>query len=118
MTERYSGIDNLESMRHARRYNAFLLVAIAEASSGAHRVVDFGAGDGTFARAMRDRGLDVSCVETDPGLRYDLETDATNPDFKHPLVGDRGIDTDNIQPRIGVSWNPYGEGRTVIRGGV
>jgi TonB dependent receptor-like, beta-barrel/Carboxypeptidase regulatory-like domain len=52
------------------------------------------------------------------GLRYDLETGATNPNFKHPLVGDRGIDTDNIQPRVGVSWNPDGEGRTVIRGGV
>jgi hypothetical protein len=52
------------------------------------------------------------------GLRYDLETDATNPDFEHPLVGDRGLDTDNIQPRIGLSWNPDGEGRTVVRAGV
>jgi hypothetical protein len=52
------------------------------------------------------------------GLRYDVETDATNPDFDHPLVGDRGIDTDNIQPRVGISWNPDGEGRTVLRAGV
>jgi hypothetical protein len=52
------------------------------------------------------------------GLRYDLETGAPNPDFEHPLVGDRGLDTDNIQPRIGFSWNPDGEGRTVVRGGV
>ncbi len=52
------------------------------------------------------------------GLRYDVETDATNPSFEHPLVGDRGIDTDNIQPRIGMSWNPDGEGRTVFRVGV
>ena len=51
------------------------------------------------------------------GLRYDLETNATHPNFEHPLVGDRGIDTDNIQPRIGVTWNPDGNGRTVIRGG-
>jgi hypothetical protein len=52
------------------------------------------------------------------GVRYDVESDATNPDFEHPLVGDRGIDADNVQPRIGVSWNPDGQGKTVIRGGV
>jgi len=52
------------------------------------------------------------------GLRYDLETGAPNPDFTHPLVGDRSLDTDNIQPRVGLSWNPDGEGHTVLRAGV
>jgi SAM-dependent methyltransferase len=68
----YSGLDNLEVMRQARRYNRFLIETIAAAGAGARRAVDFGAGDGTFAAAMWRRGMQVTCVETDPGLREAL----------------------------------------------
>ena len=59
------------------------------------------------------------------GLRYDVELP---PKFKAPtglaatgynyLDLQKGIQTDknNIQPRIGVAWDPYGDGKTVIRG--
>lgn len=52
------------------------------------------------------------------GLRYDLDTDGNNPDFTHPLVPNpRGTDTDNIQPRIGFSWDIKNDGAFVARGG-
>lgn len=51
------------------------------------------------------------------GLRYDYDTDGNNPDFQHPLVGDRSADDDNIQPRVGFSWDVTGEGKDVVRGG-
>jgi SAM-dependent methyltransferase len=41
----------------------------------ARPVLDFGAGTGTHARALRDRGIQVSCVEPDPQLRRRLEED-------------------------------------------
>ena len=58
------------------------------------------------------------------GLRYDVEVP---PTFKAPtglaatgynyLNLQKGIQTDknNIQPRIGLAWDPYGDGKTVIR---
>ncbi len=52
------------------------------------------------------------------GLRYDLETSSGNPGFTHPLVGERSRDTDNIQPRLGASWDLSGDGREVLRAAV
>ncbi len=52
------------------------------------------------------------------GLRYDLDTDGNNPDFEHPLVPNgRDADTDNIQPRLGFTWDSTGRGDWVVRGG-
>lgn len=69
----YSGTDNLEVMAEARRYNAFLLdLVLRHADADDRRAVDFGAGLGTFALAARDRGLEVTCVELDDGLRKRL----------------------------------------------
>jgi hypothetical protein len=58
------------------------------------------------------------------GLRYDVEF---APQFKQPsplaqagykILGlQKGIqtDTNNIQPRIGMAWDPKGDGKTVVR---
>jgi hypothetical protein len=58
------------------------------------------------------------------GIRYDVEIP---PTFKPPqglalpayhLLGlQKGIQTDknNVQPRIGVAWDPHGDGKTVVR---
>jgi putative flippase GtrA/SAM-dependent methyltransferase len=64
-TDVYQGTDNLEVMAEARNYNAFLVDLVLEHGHGVARAVDFGAGIGTFAGMVRDRGLDVLCVEPD-----------------------------------------------------
>jgi hypothetical protein len=69
-------------------------------------------------------------VRLNLGLRYDLDTNLRNNDFfygllSNPLYGgldsfvsnDRSNDYDNIQPRLGATWDVNGAGRFVVRGG-
>lgn len=67
----YSGRDNLEAMKQATRYNAFLVRLVQENASGG-RVLDHGSGAGTFARPIAESGADVLCMEPDDGLRTEL----------------------------------------------
>ena len=62
---------NLEVMEQAQRYNRFLLGLVLPLARG-KRVLDFGAGTGTFAHALAAEGVDVVCVEPDAGLREKL----------------------------------------------
>lgn len=57
-----SGGANLEVMEEAVRYNRFLLGLIEPRG----RVLDFGAGSGTFARPLAASGVDLVCVEPHP----------------------------------------------------
>ncbi len=53
------------------------------------------------------------------GVRYDYDTDGNNPDFTHPLEPEkRHVDDNNIQPRVGFTYDLTGKGETVLRGGV
>ena len=54
-------------MTEAKNYNAFLveLVLKNRGKSGSMEAVDFGAGIGTFARMLHERGVNVLCVEPD-----------------------------------------------------
>lgn len=64
----YSGADNLEVMTDAVNYNGWLADLVAQYCGGKGRILDFGAGTGTFAEMLRNRGLTVSCLEPDPTL--------------------------------------------------
>jgi SAM-dependent methyltransferase len=68
----YVGTDNLEAMEGAHNYNEFLIAAISGHAAQGASLLDFGAGTGTHARALRDAGFDVSCVEPDVRLRASL----------------------------------------------
>lgn len=73
MSERlYTGIDNLEVLADAVRYNRFLVDSLVRESTGSATAVDFGAGTGLLTAITRARGLDVVCVEQDPRLEHHL----------------------------------------------
>jgi SAM-dependent methyltransferase len=61
----YTGRDNLEAMQEAHRYNECLLNLVRHAARRGDVLVDFGAGIGTFARALAKEGLSIHCVEPD-----------------------------------------------------
>jgi len=68
----YSGVDNLEIMAGAKRYNSFLIKEILKNSGGATRMLDFGAGVGVFSKAVREKGINVISVEADRMLLENL----------------------------------------------
>lgn len=52
------------------------------------------------------------------GLRYDLDTNGNNEGFTHPLIPEpRETDTNNYQPRFSFTYDLFGNGTNVIRGG-
>lgn len=65
----YSGAENLEIMADAVNYNRFLVDLVTTNSRSGDRVIDFGAGAGTFAAPLAVAGMEVTCVEPDDGLR-------------------------------------------------
>ncbi len=70
----YTGTENLEVMREAKNYNRYLLKLVSSHADRNERIVDFGAGTGTFALPMMAAGYNVSCVESDPTLARFLES--------------------------------------------
>ena len=65
----YTGTDNLEVMREAVNYNRALLDLVKAHARKSDRMLDFGAGTGTFATALAAEGYAVECVEPDPAQR-------------------------------------------------
>ena len=71
----YTGADVLETLDRATNYNSLLLDLILDSSGDCSRMLDFGAGIGTFAKLLRNRGVDVVCVEPDAVMAYGLVRD-------------------------------------------
>ena len=61
----YTGGEVLETLDRATNYNSLLVDLILDSSGDCSRMLDFGAGIGTFAKLLRNRGVDVVCVEPD-----------------------------------------------------
>jgi len=64
------------------------------------------------------------------GLRYDVDLNLRLNDYydtllrdpamaglEHFVSGDRGTDTNNLQPRLGLTWDARGNGQLIVRGG-
>jgi len=77
----YPGVETLEALEaEVQNYQRFLTRLIAELGrssrqTGTTRVLDFGAGTGTYARHARALGYAVVCVELDDHLRDRLTED-------------------------------------------
>jgi SAM-dependent methyltransferase len=65
----YTGVENLEVMREAENYNRYLQSLVERHAAGAKRVIDFGAGSGTFAIPCSAAGFALTAVEPDEHLR-------------------------------------------------
>ncbi|HEX4641702.1 MAG TPA: class I SAM-dependent methyltransferase, partial [Chthoniobacterales bacterium] len=74
-TEPYAGIEVLTALEAACHYNAMILRLIERHAGHARRLLDFGAGLGTFARLLRARNRAVICVEQDRALLRRLQGD-------------------------------------------
>ena len=64
----YTGLDILQALEHATNYNALLTDLIQHSAGDRTPMVDFGAGAGIFAKLLRNRGVEVVCLEPDPYL--------------------------------------------------
>ena len=71
----YTGCDNLEVMAEAVNYNRFLVDCVDKHVSSANlRVLDFGAGSGTYADMLAERGITPDCLEPDTDLQHVLRS--------------------------------------------
>lgn len=67
--EAYTGVENLEIMQEAVNYNRHLLNLVRNHAPTGGKIIDFGAGGGTFALPISALGFDVTAVEPDDLLR-------------------------------------------------
>lgn len=65
----YTGVENLEVMAEAVNYNSYLVELVVGGGATGRRVIDFGAGAGTFAMPVAAAGFEVTCIEPDTHLR-------------------------------------------------
>jgi SAM-dependent methyltransferase len=61
----YTGLDVLQALDRAANYNSLLLDLILQSAQGRQRMLDFGAGIGTFSKLLRRKEVNVICVEPD-----------------------------------------------------
>jgi SAM-dependent methyltransferase len=62
----YTGSDNLEVMKVAHNYNAFLISLISRLNLKQDiEILDIGAGLGIYAEMLRNKGYNISCLEPD-----------------------------------------------------
>lgn len=119
--EGYVGSDNLEIMQEAVNYNRWLTEKVVVAAGKHRKVVDFGAGSGTFARLLAERDFDVTAVEPDEELRRKIRLAGTNCvadlaelppascDFIYSLNVLEHIEADHTQLRaLGAALRPGG----------
>lgn len=71
----YTGLEILATLQEARNYNRYLADLCVQAAGSTRTAWDFGAGIGTFAQLVRERGFEVHCVEADAYLCDRLAAD-------------------------------------------
>jgi SAM-dependent methyltransferase len=85
----FEAADLIEVLEVAVNYNRFLIDALLVWSRGLARVLDFGAGNGRFAAALHEQGVDVHAIEPDSGLRGKIEAKGVSTYASLDRVEDR-----------------------------
>jgi len=88
----YTGVENLEVMREAENYNRYLFQLVQRNAGTATRIIDFGAGSGTFAVRSAALGVEVTAVEPDQRLRALLADHGLRVAADTTSLPDRGFD--------------------------
>lgn len=91
-TMAYTGTENLEVMAEAKNYNRYLGSLIRGQIGPNQKVLDFGAGAGTFAIPLSRSGVDVLSIEPDESLRGVLHTAGVPAIASLAEVADGSID--------------------------
>ncbi len=73
-----------------------------------------------LAGFVQDDWRPVPNLTVSLGVRYDYDSGGNDPNIYQPNLGldGRPIDTNNFQPRLGISWDITGKGEYLARGGV
>ncbi|MDR3188638.1 MAG: class I SAM-dependent methyltransferase [Prevotellaceae bacterium] len=88
----YSGSNTLEVMANAKRYNTFLENLIINHIPSAGKLLDIGAGIGTFAERLRAKGYNVYCVEPDDAQREQIAQKGLPASASVEDVADSSVD--------------------------
>lgn len=86
------GDENLDAMASAHHYNEHLVSLLMRQFRTSDRLLDFGAGIGTFARLLRTRGFSIECLEIDSSYRARLEADGFRVHADLASVPERSMD--------------------------
>lgn len=88
----YPGTSVLEVVEEAQRYNLYLASQINRHLQPHFKVLDFGAGVGTFSLPLLGRGVEVICVEPDTALCARLRDAGVNVAIGLDEVADQSMD--------------------------
>lgn len=72
---KYAGTNVLKIMRKAFNYNTYLVqICLKNINTNCAKIIDFGAGIGTFSELLKEQGFEIECIETDNSQAEILKT--------------------------------------------
>lgn len=92
MDRPFEAPDLIEVMEEVVNYNRFLIDELLAWSRGTERVLDLGAGNGRFSRALYEHRSAIHAVESDPTLRERIQSNGITSHASLEAVGDVRFD--------------------------
>ncbi|MDR2039932.1 MAG: class I SAM-dependent methyltransferase [Bacteroidales bacterium] len=88
----YTGTDTLEIMANAVKYNRYLESLIIKYVPKDAKVLDIGAGIGTFAKKIASKGYSVHCIEPDPKQAGEIQKGGLSASLSVSDIEDNSVD--------------------------